>query len=360
MTEHARLFADVWPDWIPVHIQHYICNVNGGQSIRSLARKGEAHASTIARHFQQIEASRDDDLTDEALTWLIGHYRNIGSNNETNVATKPVDMEPSRHEALKEITGKIPAALRRLAQPMAVLAQARGMDRAVIVRDREDGETLRLGIVDRHVVLALAINAWIECSATGRISRYRITPAGRTRLNELLAQSENSAGGFGEAPARFNAPSGRPARRRLTPLVDTPVLALARRRDPTGSPFLDPDLVKAAERIQDDFELAQMEPRSTTNWDSYLTAGTTSPGLAPDPSLRGAAAARDRVCAALRALGPGLGDVVLECCCRLQGLEAAERKLGWSARSGKIVLRIALQRLRAHYDLMKDGGGLIG
>ena len=76
--------------------------------------------------------------------------------------------------------------------------------------------------------------------------------------------------------------------------------------------------------------------------------------------MRGAAAARERVSAALAALGPGLGDVVLECCCRMQGLETAEKKLGWSARSGKIVLRIALQRLRQHYDGLNDGGGLIG
>ena len=57
-----------------------------------------------------------------------------------------------------------------------------------------------------------------------------------------------------------------------------------------------------------------------------------------------------RVVAALQDLGPGLSDVVLRCCCFLEGLETAEKALGWSARSGKIVLRIALQRLRRHYD----------
>ena len=58
---------------------------------------------------------------------------------------------------------------------------------------------------------------------------------------------------------------------------------------------------------------------------------------------------RDRVSAVLRDLGPGLGDVALRVCCFLEGLETAERRMGWSARSGKVVLKIALQRLAEHY-----------
>mgnify|MGYP002652262663 CR=1 FL=1 len=33
----------------------------------------------------------------------------------------------------------------------------------------------------------------------------------------------------------------------------------------------------------------------------------------------------------------------------LEGIEMTERRLGWSARSGKIVLRLALMRLERHY-----------
>lgn len=74
----------------------------------------------------------------------------------------------------------------------------------------------------------------------------------------------------------------------------------------------------------------------------------------------GPEAARARTAAALHDLGPGLGDVVLRCCCYLEGLETAEKRMGWSARSGKIVLRIALQRLRQHYEGLGEEGALIG
>jgi len=66
------------------------------------------------------------------------------------------------------------------------------------------------------------------------------------------------------------------------------------------------------------------------------------------------------VAGALRDLGPGLGDVALRCCCYLEGLELAERRMGWSARSGKVVLRIALQRLKRHYDGLGAAAAMIG
>ena len=92
----------------------------------------------------------------------------------------------------------------------------------------------------------------------------------------------------------------------------------------------------------------------TQNWDKFLTAstqGTQAPSGGPG---YGPEAARDRVSKALEALGPGLADIVFRCCCFLEGLEAAEKRLGWSARSGKVVLAIALQRLADHYARVKD------
>ena len=127
---------------------------------------------------------------------------------------------------------------------------------------------------------------------------------------------------------------------------------LARRREKDSTPFLASDLVSAAERLREDFELAQMGARGGLNWDRFLNAspGPCSPDSRGDAAQDRPSAARDRVAAALRDLGPGLGDVALRVCCHLEGLEVAEKRMGWAARSGKIVLRIALQRLRRHYD----------
>lgn len=136
--------------------------------------------------------------------------------------------------------------------------------------------------------------------------------------------------------------------------VETPVVALARRRDRDGKPFLASALVNAAERLREDFELARMSDPRAGGWERLVTA----PDAAIDTLQM--SPARGRVAAALRDLGPGLGDIALRCCCYLEGLETAEKRLGWSARSAKVVLRIALQRLNAHYDSLGPAGGLIG
>ena len=180
----------------------------------------------------------------------------------------------------------------------------------------------------------------------------------------MLAEAENQVPGFGEAkgepePYEANDGTGQTSKRIRYGLSETPLLALARRRDTAESPFQSDDLVRAGERLREDFELSHMAPRTTQNWDRFLTC-VDDQGGGPAPSGYGADAARARLASALRDLGPGLGDVVLRCCCYLEGLERAEKKMGWSARSGKIVLRIALQRLKRHYASLGDAGGMIG
>lgn len=249
--------------------------------------------------------------------------------------------------------------LRRLNEPGACLAIAQDMDKGVVVRDSADGRTVRTAVLDREIAEAMALKDWIRCQTQGRIARYRITQAGRSALKRLIAEEEGARHGFEEAMTPFadqhrdydDAPRRRAPRYNI---AESPLTTLARRRDKDGEPFLTSDLVAAGERLREDFELAQLGPRVTQNWQKFLTGDRPDFG-ASEPAENGSARARDRVAAALADLGPGLGDVALRCCCFLEGLEVTEKRMGWSARSGKIVLRIALQRLKRHYDEREDG-----
>lgn len=365
------------PSWVPDAAIRYLAHTEEGRSIRALARMSGCHASTVLRQIRRVENLRDDLLVDEALRGLgrtaFRRARHSDEEPEAMTLQQPVDDGTLPNAA--ELRREARRVLRRLCEPGAVLAVAPDMEKAVVVRDTAAGTVERLAVLDRSVAQAMALKDWIHCAAPGRVSRYAITAAGRAELNRLLVQAEGGAGrgpGMAEDAAGFvhvsdalcgsrddEEDDAAADRRRIRyGAPDTPLAMLSRRRDRNGQPFLDDALVRAGERLAEDFELAQMGGRTAQNWDGFLTAGTATTA-APGPA-RGAEAARDRVAGALRDLGPGLGDVVLRCCCYQQGLETAEQTLGWSARSGKIVLRIALQRLRRHYDELGDAGGMIG
>ncbi|MFK7751679.1 MAG: DUF6456 domain-containing protein [Sedimentitalea sp.] len=288
----------------------------------------------------------------------------------------PSEIHPEQPPEPGQLASDALRILRRMCESGAVLAVAENMEKAVVVRDDDSGSSTRTAVVDAPIAQAMALKDWISCASPGRISRYHITSAGRAALNKMLAEQENrmraeAEHGFGEAQTPFGGPSrpmgektisesGGRARRVRYNMAESPLTALARRKDRDGTPFLSDQLVHAGERLREDFELAQMGPRIAQNWDTFLTGGSGG-GFAPDSRVgTGPSAARDRVARALADLGPGLSDVALRCCCYLEGLETAEKHMGWSARSGKIVLRIALQRLRVHYEGLSEPDRMIG
>lgn len=372
------------PDWVPSAAQVYLAHTESGLPIRALARAAGCHASTILRQIRRVETRRDDPLVDAALRSLGNVHFASRSKPPSGQKKDATDMNmetgkkmvPAGPDMPNDATFRSEAlrVLRRLCETGSVLAVATDMEKAVIVRDGDAGATKRTGVVDRTIAEAMALKDWISPKSTGRITRYIITQAGRTALDELLGASHTDAEqGFAEAAAEFagqhrqwgektidDDDTGRTRKVRYN-LAESPLTALARRRDKDGSPFLSDDLVTAGERLREDFELAQMGPRVTQNWDKFLTAGSQTGAQSGSGIGRGPEAARKRVAEAMADLGTGLSDVVLRCCCYLEGLETAEKRLGWSARSGKIVLRIALMRLKRHYDeTVGPGGPLIG
>jgi len=118
-----------------------------------------------------------------------------------------------------------------------------------------------------------------------------------------------------------------------------------------GPSQLDPALADAAERLAQDYERAQLGGRITALWDpALLPSGTKRAGGEKEISSA-AEAARERVHAALDAVGPELSGLLCEVCCLSAGVEQAERRLGLAARSGRPLLQVALSRLARHYGL---------
>ncbi len=299
------------PNWVPEAARNYIVHTEEGRSIRELAREAGCHASTVLRQVRKTEARRDDPLIDKALSDLGALHHSSGSPDSLNAKdsltmnamTRPVaapDQEAVEREAKR--------ILRRLCEPGACLAVAQEMEKAVVVRESDDGKTTRTAVVDRPVAQAMALKDWIACETPGRISRYSITAAGRAALKRLLAEDDAARRGFAEAATPFAdqhrvwgekeapvADSERSRRIRYN-LAESPILAMSRRKDKDGNPFLSSDLVSAAERLREDFELAQMGPRVAQNWEKFLTGGGIGALTVPIAASVTARPARANVC----------------------------------------------------------------
>lgn len=355
-TVHSGLLKDV-PNWVPAGARHYLAHTELGRPIRALARDEGCHASTILRQVRRVEALRDDPLVDAALRALaVRQTRSVRKMSQLEGAKRLADQIQTPDDAT--VAREARRILRRLCESGAVLAVSQEMEKAVVVRDGPDHSGTRTAVVDRDVAQAMALKGWIQCNKPGRVSRYRITSEGRSALGALMAAAEMEARNLAEGNVDSD---GQPAtRKKCRPVrAEPPLMALARRREKDGSLFLSPGLVAAGERLREDFELAQTDPGQAQNWEAFLTGGVST-GAQTDGPLGGAYRARMRLQEALDVLGPGLGDVALRCCCFLDGLESIEKRMGWSQRSGKIVLRIALQRLLVHYEAKGEMNPLIG
>ncbi len=353
-----------WPVWLPDAARSYLAHTDGGQSLRALARQSGVHASTVMRQVRRYENRRDDPLVDQALDGLrTGQGETKGAGMQTGMAGREqaaqplagaVDGETLRREAQR--------VLGRMIETGALLVVSPDMERAVVLRHGAEGAAQRLCTVDRQVAQAFALNDWITCDKPGRVAVYRLTVAGRGMLRRGAAGQGDDIFAAQHRRMEGREVDDADGRMRLrVNVAESPIVVLGRKRDKDGKPYLEPDLIRVAERLREDFELAQMGPRVTQNWDRFLTAGDRG-GFRPDSGLaEGPRAARERVLLALADLGPGLGDVVLRVCCFVEGIETTERHMGWAARSGKIVLRIALQRLKRHYqDRYGQSGPLFG
>lgn len=115
--------------------------------------------------------------------------------------------------------------------------------------------------------------------------------------------------------------------------------------------FLTERQLMAGEALRADYESAALAPHITMRWDP-MPRGSRKQGL---PSGLNATermiAAKARFDAAIAVVGPDLADIAWRVVCAGEAMSAAERALAWPVRSGRLVLKIALDRLADFYKL---------
>ena len=219
----------------------------------------------------------------------------------------------------------------------------------IIVRSGGSGISVSCG---RYV--AQAGQTLLSCDlaeqATGRHARLTISAAGRARLRRdragrdtpYLAQHLDLDG------------KGEPSRP-VRDASESPLAWMARRRDRDGSPLIDAACFEAGERLRRDMTMGALMPRMGSDWSGIKVdgGGPRDPSAGSDAML----AARQRVRAALTAVGSDLSGLLIDLCGFVKGLETIEAERRWPARSAKVVIRIALARLAEHYGLEREAVG---
>lgn len=111
---------------------------------------------------------------------------------------------------------------------------------------------------------------------------------------------------------------------------------------------LEDRLFDAGEALRNDYEYAQLSPNVTMRWDAVRVKSTGDTGL---NGTERQVAAKARFDGAIAAAGKGLEDVLWRVVCAGEALPEAEKALGWPARSGKLVLKLALDRVADFYRI---------
>ena len=193
-------------------------------------------------------------------------------------------------------------------------------------------------------------------SDDGGERRLALTDAGRAHLRRLSAPEIEQAEPFRAQHASYALRQlDKGARPTLINEAESPLVWLARRKDRDGRTFLDAAQLEAGERFRRDIEQAQLLQRVTANWEASINAARR--GADSSAASEVAIDARRRLARAFDSVGPELGGLLTDVCGYLKGLEIVESERGWPARSAKVVLRIALDRLARHYGLAIEARG---
>lgn len=218
-----------------------------------------------------------------------------------------------------------------------------GMEGATALLKTGDGATLQAPLaVLRHAV------------SSGLLSREgnRLTACEGTRTWLRRAMADDGEDAFAGQHRDIVAGTVEVAEVRTSVrrnMAESPLSALSRLKEKSGEAYLGEEALAAGDRFAADFERAGLQPRITASWEPRLAGRVRGQPSAAGDLTASALGARDRLNAAIEALGPELSGVVLDVCCFIKGLETVERERQWPARSAKLMLRTGLMALARHY-----------
>lgn len=107
----------------------------------------------------------------------------------------------------------------------------------------------------------------------------------------------------------------------------------------------------AGEKLRGDYEMAAMPSNVTMRWENIPLSRQKRGAPSGLNQTERMICAKGRFDGALAALGPDLSDIAWRVICAGETMPVAEREMAWPVRSGKLVLRIALDRLAGFYRL---------
>jgi len=262
--------------------------------------------------------------------------------------------------SVRKDDGDAARALRRLlealSEPGARATPSDLEDDTIVVLAPRNGVT----VVRARLPKSAADGALSQGLAEGAMEngprRLKIAEAGRAFLRRKAARDGEIDAFRAQHAALEKRTLEKGGRATLVNEAESPLAWLARRKGADGKPFLDPAQIEAGERFRRDVEQAQILQRVTANWEASSAAsrrgadaGVAVTEIAMD--------ARRRLSRAYDAVGPDLAGLLTDVCGYLKGLEIVESERGWPARSGKVVLKIALDRLARHYGIASEATG---
>ena len=194
----------------------------------------------------------------------------------------------------------------------------------------------------RDLVVRLSRERAVQLAADGvLLLAERVCVAGPRARAWLVAQRGPGRAGDGAESQVMGAT--------MVSLDESPLARLASARE-GEAPFLLAHQVAAGERVRLLVERSRLRQRLTMSYEATHTAsggGATGPTDISDSAID----ARHKLDQIASLLAPDCRGVVFDVCGLLKGLQVVEAERCWPRRSAKMVLRIGLEQLAAHWGL---------